>query len=234
LGLLIGGRLPARIQESVTTGLGFVTLGLGIQNFLETGNPIIPLLGIGAGVIVGELLDIDGALERFGGWLQKRFGGDTAAGGDAPDDGAMDARTRFITGFVTASLIFCIGPLTVLGSIQDGMTGDYELLAIKSVLDGFASLALASAFGLGVAFSIVTVLGLQGGLAVIGALAGNVMTDPMIAELTATGGLLLIGLSLVLWDIKRPRMANYLPALLIAPLIVAIGTALGIEVYPSL
>src|SRR5690606_23747290 len=123
-----------------------------------------PLLSIGAGAIVGELLDFDGRLKAFGGWLQRRFGG----GEDAPDgapSGAEDARARFINGFVTASLVFCVGPLTFLGSIQDGMVGDYRLLAIKSVLDGFAALAFASAMGIGVAFSIITILGLQGGLA---------------------------------------------------------------------
>lgn len=243
LGVLIGESLPARIQQSVTTGLGLVTMALGIQNTMESGNIIIPLLSIGAGVIIGELLDIDGALRSFGGWLQRRFtGGEVGAANPAPAEAgaggaaasSMDPRARFINGFVTASLIFCVGPLTVLGSIQDGMTGDYELLAVKSVLDGFASLALASAMGIGVAFSVLTVLGVQGGLALLGALAGNVMSGPMVAEMTATGGLLLIGLTLVLWDIKQPRVANFLPALVIAPLIVAIGTALGIEVYPAL
>ncbi len=228
LGLLIGGRLPVRIQESVVTGLGLVTLVVGIDNAGRTGNIIIPLLSIGTGVILGELLDLDGRLKAFGGWLQARFGG----GESAADHPADDPRARFINGFVTASLVFCVGPLTFLGSIQDGMMGDYQLLAIKSVLDGFASLAFASAMGIGVAFSILTILAVQGGLALVGALAGSFMTGPMIDEMTATGGLILIGLSLVLLNIKQPRMANFLPALVIAPLIVAAGAALGIDLYP--
>ena len=231
LGLLIGGRFPERIQRAVVTGLGLVTLVVGIDNAGQTGNIIIPLLSIGAGVIAGEVLDLDGRLKALGGWLQTRFaGGAQAASATAnPDD---DPRARFINGFVTASLVFCVGPLTFLGSIQDGMMGDYQLLAIKSVLDGFAALAFASAMGVGVAFSIVTVLVVQGGLALVGAVAGSFMTDPMIAEMTATGGLILIGLSLILLDIKQPRMANFLPALVIAPLIVAVGAALGIDIYP--
>ncbi len=233
LGLLVGERLPARVQQSVVTGLGLVTLTVGLQNAFQTGNIIIPLLSIGSGVIVGELLDLDGRLNAFGGWLQTRFAG----GADGDEDGeggasAGAARARFINGFVTASLVFCIGPLTFIGSIQDGMTGDYELLAIKSVLDGFASLAFASAMGIGVAFSIITVFVLQGGLALLGATAGAVMSEPMIAEMTATGGLLLIGLSLILLDVKQPRMANFLPALLFAPLLVALLTVLGLPVYP--
>lgn len=229
LGIFIGDRLPERIQQSVVTGLGLVTLTVGLDNALSTGNIIIPLLSVGSGVIVGELLGLDLRLEAFGGWLQSRFGGESVAGETAA---AADQRARFINGFVTASLVFCVGPLTFIGSLQDGMTGDYELLAIKSVLDGFASLAFASAMGIGVAFSIITILVVQGGLALLGALGGSIMTDPMITEMTATGGLLLIGLALVLLDIKKPRMANFLPALLIAPLIVVVAGLLGIEIYP--
>ncbi|MBN2470920.1 MAG: DUF554 domain-containing protein, partial [Anaerolineae bacterium] len=216
------------IQQSVVTGLGLVTLTVGMDNALSTGNIIIPLLSVGSGVIVGELLGLDVRLEQFGGWLQSRFGG--SAGEETA--ASPDQRARFINGFVTASLVFCVGPLTFIGSLQDGMTGDYELLAIKSVLDGFASLAFASAMGIGVAFSIITILVLQGGLALLGALGGSIMTDPMITEMTATGGLLLMGLALVLLDIKKPRMANFLPALLIAPLIVVVAGLLGISIYP--
>jgi uncharacterized membrane protein YqgA involved in biofilm formation len=226
LGLFIGDRLPERIQQAVVTGLGLVTLTVGIDNALQSGNIIIPLLSVGSGVIVGELLDLDAALKRFGGWLQARVGRSAQATDSA------DQRARFINGFVTASLVFCVGPLTFIGSLQDGMTGDYQLLAIKSVLDGFAALAFASAMGIGVAFSIITVLVVQGGLALLGALGGSIMTTPMITEMTATGGLLLMGLALILLEIKQPRMANFLPALIIAPLIVAIAGLLGISIYP--
>ncbi len=227
LGLLIGDRLSANIQESVTTGLGLTTLAIGLDNATKTGNIIIPLLSIGTGVIIGELLDIDARLNAFGGWLQRRYAG-------ATEDAAEASRARFVKGFVAASLLFCVGPLTVLGAIQDGMTGDYTLLAVKSVLDGFASLALASALGVGVTFSIITVLSVQGGFALLGALAGSFMCTPMVDEMSATGGLVLIGLALILLDIKQPRMANFLPALFIAPLIVAICGALGIAIYPVL
>lgn len=226
LGLLIGNRLTEKIQTSVVTGLGLVTLVVGIDNGLRTGNIIIPLLSVAVGVIVGELLGIDGYLDRLGGTLQRRFGGGDAAG--------ADARARFVNGFVTASLIYCIGPLAFVGSIQDGMglASGFQFLAIKSVLDGFASMAFAASLGIGVAFSILTILVVQGGLALLGAVAGQAMSQPMMDEMTAVGGLLLIGLSLVLLDIKKPRVANFLPALLIAPLIVAVGAALGINLYP--
>lgn len=238
IGVLVGNRLSARIQESVVTGLGLVTVVVGLDNAAATGNIIIPLLSIAFGVILGELLDIDAALNRFGGWLQARFSGEPETASDpAPDAetiGGLSPRERFITGFVTASLVFCVGPLTVLGSIQDGMglAVGFQQLAIKSTLDLFASMAFAASFGIGVSFSIITIIVVQGGLALLGSVAGAFMTDPMIAEMTSTGGIILLGLSLVLLDIKKPRMANFLPALLIAPLMVAVAGVLGIEVYP--
>ncbi|MBE2266627.1 MAG: DUF554 domain-containing protein [Anaerolinea sp.] len=225
LGLLVGNRLPERVQQSVVTGLGLVTLYVGFSNAGATGNIIIPLLSLVIGVIIGEALRIDAALERFGGWLQKRF---SQGGGVSAD------RARFINGFVTASLIFCIGPLAFVGSMQDGMglAVGFQQLAIKSTLDAFASLAFASTLGIGVGFSVISILIIQGGLALLGSAVGQFMSDAMINEMTGVGGLMLIALSLILLDIKRPRVANFLPALVIAPLLVAIATALGINIYP--
>lgn len=229
LGLLIGNRLSEKIQQSVITGLGLVTLFVGVSNAGQTGNVIIPLISLVTGAIVGELLNIDLALERFGGWLQSRFGGKSS------EDNQND-RARFINGFVTASLVFCIGPLTFVGSIQDGMglALGFQQLAIKSVLDFFGSMAFASSLGIGVSFGVVTILLLQGGLALAGSVLGNFMSTPMINEMTAVGGLLLMGLALVLLDVKKPRIANFLPALIIAPLLVAIAGTLGISIYPQL
>jgi uncharacterized membrane protein YqgA involved in biofilm formation len=230
LGLLVGNRLPSRIQESIVTALGLITFFFGIQNAFQTGNPIITLLSVAIGVLIGEWLRIDLALEGFGGWLQKRF---TNQNQDAAD--AHTSRQRFITGFVTASLVFCVGPLTFLGSLYDGMglAEGFQMLAIKSTLDGFAALAFAASFGIGVAFSIVTIFVLQGGLSLVGYLAGAVMTEPMLNETTAVGGILLMGLALVLLDIKQPRVANFLPALLIAPLLVWLAGIIGINIYPT-
>lgn len=243
IGLLLGNRLPQRIQQSVMTGLGLVTLFVGLSNAGRTGNVIVPLISLVLGVILGELLDLDGALSRFGGWLQRRVG----VAADEPEPPAavssfagerratpLDSRVRFVNGFVTASLVFCVGPLTFLGSIQDGMglSSGFQQLAIKSVLDMFAAMAFAASLGIGVLFSLITILVLQGGLALAGGALGSFMTTAQINEMTAVGGLILMGLSLVLLDLKRPRMANFLPALVIAPVIVALAAALGINLYP--
>ncbi len=239
LGLLVGNRLPERVQESIVTALGLVTLSFGVSNAFATGNPVITLLSVAIGVLLGEWMRLDVQLDRLGGWLQARFAGGASGASsneenDGSEAGADTARERFITGFVTASLVFCIGPLTFLGSVLDGM-GDpigFEMLAIKSTLDGFASLAFAASFGIGVAFSVLTVFFLQGGLALLGMLAGNVMDEAMRNETTAVGGILLMGLALILLDIKKPRVANFLPALVVAPLLVWGAGVLGINIYP--
>lgn len=242
VGLLVGNRLSARMQESVVTALGLVTFFVGLDNAGKTGNVIIPLLALVTGAIVGEMLDVDAALQRLGAWLQRRFAGETVAAKEKTE--TLTVRERFITGFVTASLVFCVGPLTIVGSIQDGMglASGFQFLAIKSVLDGFAAAAFASTFGIGVMFTIITLLVVQGGLALLGSLLITLMSDPtavgaigsspMVNEMTAVGGLLLMGLSLILLDVKKPRVANFLPALAIAPLIVAVGQALGVNLYP--
>lgn len=229
LGLLIGDRLPQKTQENVIFGLGLVTIVVGVDNALKTGNIIIPLLSIILGVFIGDWLNIQAQLDKFADWLQRTL--TTRQQGQPVDD---SARERFINGFVTTSLLFCIGPLTFIGSLQDGISGDYQLLAIKSVLDGFASLAFAASLGVGVMFSIVTIIGVQGSLTLVGMVAGQIMTTAMIDEMTSAGGFLLLALALTLLDIKKPPVANFLPALLIAPLIVAVGTAIGIDIYPNL
>lgn len=232
LGLLLGNRLPARMQDSVMTGLGFVSLYIGLSNATSTGNIIIPLVSVVAGVIVGELLDLHGRLDGLGGWLEAKMAARADGGADA--DAAARRRARFIQGFVTASLLFCVGPLTFVGAMQDGMglPGGFQQLAIKSVLDGFGAMALAAGLGVGVLFSLITILVVQGGLALAGSFLGQFMTTPQIAEMTATGGLIIIGISITLLGLKQPRLANFLPALVIAPLLVAVGTALGIPIYP--
>lgn len=220
LGAVLGGRLPDRVRETVMHGLGLLVLVIGLSMALTTRNILIVLASILVGGILGELLNIQAALDRLGQQLEARF----ARGGEAG---------TFTRGFVTASLIFCVGPLAILGAIQDGLLGDSNLLAIKSILDGFAGLAFASTLGIGVAFAALTVLVYQGGLAlgamVLGSALGSVSREtPWVIEMSATGGVLIMGIALLLLDLKPVRVANLLPAVLIAPLIVVVLTALGV------
>lgn len=234
LGLLFGAQLPDRVRQTVVAGLGLFTGAIGLQMFLKTQNPIIVLGSLLIGGVLGEWWRIETRLSNFGGFLERRFAGGSKQkeAGSSPtesDSPPADGGSRFIRGFLTASLVFCVGPMTILGSIQDGLTGDYSLLAIKSVLDGFASLAFASTLGIGVLFSIIVVFGFQGGISLLAAQAQAVITTPMMDEMTAAGGLLLVGLAISsLLELKRIRVGNFLPALFVAPLIIAILSALGI------
>ena len=179
------------------------------SNSLEFDNPLVPLASVILGLVIGETLDLDGTLKRFGDYLQNRF-----SKGESPVSRA----------FVTTSLVFCVGPLTILGSLEDGLTGDYSLLALKSALDLVASLSFASVLGWGVLLSAGTVLVVQGALTLSAGLLEEIVTESMIEAMTATGGVLILGLGLVLLELKEVRVANMLPALLIAPLLVAAGS----------
>jgi uncharacterized membrane protein YqgA involved in biofilm formation len=211
LGLLFGARLPDRLKATVIAGMGLFTAGMGLQMFLKTGNPIIVLGSLLLGALLGEWWRIEDGLQHLGQLLEKRFGGAEAD----------SASSRFVRGFLTTSLLFCVGPLTILGAIQDGLTGDYSLLAVKAVLDGFGALAFASTLGVGVLFSTLVILVYQGGITLLAAQLNSVVTQSMMNELTATGGVILVGLAISsLLEIKKIRTGNFLPALAVAPLLV--------------
>jgi len=194
------------VRQTVIYGIGLITLVLGMQMALATGNILVVLLSIMIGGILGEWWDLEERLNSLGRSFEK-----------AASKYPMLTRGDFTRGFVTASLVFCIGPMTFLGSIQDGLTGNYRLLAIKSVLDGFAGLAFAASMGFGVAFAAVTVLVFQGVLTLGAGSLRELLTDGMVTEMTATGGVMILAIGLMLLEIKKVKVANYLPALLIAP-----------------
>src|SRR5512146_1532511 len=186
LGLLFGARVPERLKATVIAGIGLFTTGIGLQMFLKTENAIIVLGALLIGALLGEWWRIEDGLQALGGILERRF---TRNGGNTEG-----TSSRFVRGFLTASLLFCVGPLTLLGSIQDGLTGNYNLLAVKSVLDGFGALAFASTLGVGVLFSSLIVLLYQGAITLLAAQVNAVVTQAMMNEMTATGGLILLGL----------------------------------------
>ena len=211
LGLVFGARLSKRLKNTVTIGLGLFTLSIGISMFLKSEEVLIVLGGLLIGAMLGEWWRIEEGLNNVGSWLEAKVG---------KKNNSAESE-RFIRGFMTASLLFCIGPLSILGSIQDGLSGNYELLAVKSVLDGFASLAFASTLGIGVAFSVFIVLIYQGGISLLAVQLSSFITEPMMTEMTAVGGVILIGLAISsLLEIKKIRVGSFLPALAVAPLIV--------------
>jgi uncharacterized protein len=225
LGLLVGGRLPDRLRQTVMAGMGLFVLAIGVQMFLKTQNSLVVLGSLVIGIIIGEWMRIEDGIHWLGRWLETRV---MPQGGEQADHALR--QERFVRGFFTASLLFCIGPIAILGSIQDGMAGNYQLLAVKSVLDGFASVAFASSMGVGVLFSALPILLYQGGISLAAAQINSFVTQPMMNEMTATGGVLLMAIAISsLLEIRQIRAGNFLPALIIAPLIVAILTALGIQ-----
>jgi uncharacterized protein len=208
VGTLLRARFPGRVRQMVMWGVGLISLVIGLQMSLSTKNILIVLGSLLAGGIVGELARLHEGLNRVGDVLQAKF--------------SVEKDSTFSKGFVTASLVFCVGPMTILGSLQDGLSGDYQLLAVKSILDGFAALAFAASMGWGVLCAALTVFLYQGALTLGAGLLKTILIDPMVAEMTATGGTLILAIGLNLLDLTVIRIANFLPALLIAPCIAAL------------
>lgn len=202
-GILVGSRIGEVVRKPIMNVLGVAVMLIGISMGLKTENVLIPTLSVVVGTIVGEIVGIERWLENFGDRVERRLG-----------------KGKFSEGFVGATLLYCIGPMAVLGPIQEGLTGDISVLLAKSMLDGIASLALASALGIGVAFSSISVILYQGFFALLASELSRVVTDSMINELTATGGLLIIGIGINLLELKKLRVGNMMPALVIAPLVV--------------
>jgi len=212
VGTTLGARFPARIRQTVVAGLGLFTFGLGIQMFLKTEDVLIVLGSLLIGALLGEWWKIEAGLEAWGSWLERKL-----------MRGGSEQQARFVRGFLTASLVFCVGPMTILGSIENGLTGTYEILAVKATLDGFASLAFASSLGVGVLFSILPMLIYQGGITLLASQVQTVVSAQMMNEMSAVGGLILMAIAISgLLEIKPIRSGNFLPALVVAPGMVAL------------
>ncbi len=199
-GLIIHSRLPKNIVSIVFQGIGLFTLFLGINMATKSSNFLIMIFGIVIGSIIGELLDIDKSVNRFGEWLKKRV---------------KSKNDKFSEGFVTSFLLFCMGSMTILGAFEEGLGGEPNLLLAKSVLDMFGSIILSASLGIGVIFSVIPLVIYQGGLTLFAGSLTGFLTDPIINELTAVGGLLLIGLGINILEIKKIKILNMIPSLII-------------------
>lgn len=227
IGVLVGHRLAQRTRDVVTDGLGLVTLLIAAlsaasitdaawSDAVGDSAPLLIVLGsVVLGGIVGSILGIEDGLESFGGWMQQKLHARAGGREESAD------RQRFIEGFVSSSLVFCVGPLTVLGSINDGLGNGADQLFLKAALDGFASIAFAASLGWGVGASAIAILVVQGSLTLLGAVLGDILPDAHLAALTTTGGLLLVGVALRLLRIRQVPVGDLLPALVIAPLLTA-------------
>ncbi len=235
IGVLVGHRLTQRTRDVVTDGLGLVTLLIAATSAAAIRDPawshavgssapmLIVLGALLLGGILGSVLGIEQGLESFGGWLQARLTERSLR--RAPHRTGGADRQRFIEGFVSSSLVFCVGPLTVLGSLNDGLGNGADQLFLKSALDGFAAIAFAASLGWGVGASALSVLVVQGSLTLLGRVIGDVLPPAELAALTTTGGLMLVGVALRLLRIRQVPVGDLLPALLLAPALTALVAA---------
>jgi uncharacterized membrane protein YqgA involved in biofilm formation len=206
-GAFFGRKIPARLKDLVVQTIGLVTIGLGLSDVLKTHNMVIPLVSLVVGGILGELLKIEDLLECLGSRLQRRF----ASSSD---------ESSFVRGFVTASLLFCVGPLTILGALQDASGETPQLYIIKGTLDGFMSMVLTAAHGIGAAFSALSVFVVQGSLTVAGTSIDALLTDRMQTEMFATGGFAVLAIGLNLLQLTKIRLGSLIPSLVVAPIVV--------------
>ena len=228
IGVLLGDRLPERTRSVVTDGLGLVVFLVAALSAAAVVDPALPravgssapvLIVLGAvlvGGIIGSLLRIEQRLEGIGDAIRRRL---------KLTDGDNSRHPRFVEGFVDASLVFCVGPLTILGSLDDGLGRGIDKLALKATLDGFAAIAFAASLGWGVAASALAIVVVQGSLTALAAAIGGVLPEPHLLAVTATGGLLLVGVALRLLQIKQVPVGDLLPALIVAPLLVQVVVA---------
>lgn len=221
VGLFFGKHIPTRLRETLVSALGLFTMAYGLFIFSQTRNILIPLASMVIGTIIGELLRLEEGLDGLGERLRKRF---------AANEVSTDGRSRFVDGFVSTSLLFCIGPMAILGSIQAGLTGNYQMLAIKSILDGLTAMAFASSLGAGVLFSAALVFIYQGAITIAAQAAGKGFEASVAEEMTAVGGVILAGIAISsMLGIKKIRTGSFLPALFVAVAIVLVLQALGIR-----
>ena len=233
VGVLLHGRMPERVRSTVLDGIGLIVLGVGIASFLETDNAVFPVVAIVAGGVLGELLRVEDRLEGLGERLRRLVEGPASEPVIAsyverdPDELEVDRHVptgrSFVDGFLIASLTFGIGAMMIVGSLQDGISGDSELLIVKATLDGIVSVPFAAVYGWGVGFSALSIAVLQGAITLLGATLGDsLLDDRMVAELEATGGVMILGIGLRLLDLKKVKVGSFLPALVIAPVLVAV------------
>lgn len=203
IGLLLGNVLPERLRDTVMKGLGLCTLFIGITGMLDGSNALITIISIAVGAVIGELCDLDRHLNRFAERLEKKFKGNTGNGPSLAE------------GFVTASLVFCVGAMTIVGSLNDGLTGNHEILFTKATLDFVSSIIFASSLGIGVMMAAAAVLVIQGSIACLAGLVAPLLQQnpATIPEMTVVGSVLIMGLGLNMLGVTKLKVMNYVPAI---------------------
>ena len=216
VGMAVKSRLPERFVHVVFQAIGLFTLAIGISMSLRSDRMLVVVLSLVVGTVIGQWIDIDRHIQRFSDYLQRKSG---KKNGTNP---AEEGSRRFTEGFITATMLFCVGSMAILGAIEDGMGQTPAILYTKSLMDGISSIILASTFGVAILFSSVPMLLYQGAITLFAASMMHLMTEPMIADLTSVGGVLLIGLGITILKIKELKITNMLPALIVVVLLSAL------------
>lgn len=203
VGILFGKALPEKMKKTVIQGIGLAVILIGMSMALETNNPLVVIASLVLGGIIGEWIDIELRLQQLGMLLENKF----AKGGSGG---------TFTKGFVSSSLMFCVGAMAIMGALESGLKGVHDILFAKSMLDGISAIVLASSMGIGVLVSAIPVFIYQGGITISASFLQGILSEPVIAEMSATGGLLIVGIGLTLLEIKDIKVGNLLPGIFLA------------------
>ena len=209
VGFILKSRFPKKIGKVVIQALGLASLLIGAQMALKTNNILLVIFSLVIGGVIGEIIGIEEGLEKFGERIKLKFK-------------SNDSSERFVEGFVTASLLYCVGSMAIMGALKEGLSGNPDILYAKSLLDGFSSLAFTAAMGIGVLFSVIPVFLYQGGITLLSRLIKDFLSPEIINEMTAVGGILILGIGFGLLEIRKIKIGNLLPAILVAALLAAI------------
>jgi hypothetical protein len=221
VGLIVGRYISERIRLTVEQAVGMTTLVLGIATAAKTDNIVFPLVSVVLGGIIGESLRIEDRFESLGNWVRRKVEVKSQSGWMSRTS-LTTLHPRFVEGFVTATLLFSIGPMSILGSIDDGLGRGAQILIVKAALDGLVSVLFAATMGWGVAISAV-IVGIYQGLMTLGASGLDaILTDRMVHEMSATGGIMILGIALRFMEVKPIRVGSLLPGLFVAPVLVAL------------
>lgn len=203
LGIIFGNTLPEKMKNTVIQGIGLAVILIGLNMAIQTKNPLVVIASLVLGGVIGELIDIELRLKEFGKWLEKTLSKGNQSG-------------NFTKAFVTSSLIYCVGAMAIMGSLESGLKGVHDILYAKAMLDGISAIVFASSMGIGVLASVIPVFLYQGGITISAGLLQNVLSGPVVTEMSATGGLLIIGIGLTILEIKEMKVGNLLPGIFAA------------------
>ena len=197
VGLVAGRFLNERIRAATMSAVALITIGIAVPGLMNSTKPLVPILSLVIGTVIGEALDIDRFVNRLGDRLQEKFKG----------------KGKITEGFVTGTLVFAVGAMTIMGSLDSGLKNDHTILIAKSVIDGISSIIFASTMGIGVAFAGVSVFVIEGGISLLASLVAPLLTEVVINEITFVGSLLILGISFNLLGVTKLKLLNMMPAM---------------------